>query len=513
MKHFGKHLTSTTADSSISYDKDPPSPTSSTFSKREHVKVFNREGSDDTLPFQNHYQTHLHRRQLSNHRMAESPSNSFSEDDSSAMHSAMQQRHPLHAAPTENGMLLGSTISTPSSIGLPSKYPGSSGHFREHSLENMVMEELQDFDEMFGRDSSTNHPSTSAKGIRSIHSSCDDTGSDNSSEESPSSRIRTEDEKFDDDDDDDLYTLSRDPMQARESNSRKSYFYTAKSAGSTSNADCDDDDDDGSTHDFLSRMHENCDDDDDVLCILSRPQTSTWNARTREVFQHSRTISELSSTSLSTSVYSITEGMPENARNKSAGAIADNDKDRDNNHRRSSSGASTVSRSQTRSRESVHHARNISDLSYMSLSTSAYPPEDILSENPRTARMGTVADEAKSNGTKHRRSLSTSSPIRYRRPQASPWNPNSEESFHHTRDVSELSCMSVSTPAFPPEDILPENPRTESADTDGEKRKGNGTIYRSSSPDAFSTSSKRHRRSRNHALGSSEFYDSILKQL
>merc|ERR1712241_1543089 len=61
-------------------------------------------------------------------------------------------------ATNESGVLVGSTITTAAStIGLPSHYPGSVGHNRVGSLGSSILEEeLQDFDDIFGRIRSDN---------------------------------------------------------------------------------------------------------------------------------------------------------------------------------------------------------------------------------------------------------------------------------------------------------------------------------------------------------------------
>eukprot|EP00536_Pseudo-nitzschia_multiseries_P014564 jgi/Psemu1/311132/fgenesh1_kg.726_\ len=417
MKHFGKQLTTTsTADSNICYHTAPPSPARSTFSTKEHAKTFNQEASSEQLlPFQN--QDYNHNHYPVRHRISVSPNNRFSEGDPPSTSSPTsgfssmrqqhhhhqqqqhQQQHPLHVVnhrPTENEMLVGSTIFTVSSIGLPSKYPGSSGHDREHSLESIVMEELQDFDEIFGQGASASarsdkcptSPNRNRTRSRNSHAINHDCGDDHATTESPPPRIQNEDVNYDDgdddDDDDDLYALSRSPMQARDSQSRKSFLYTSRNSGSASSDEYDDDD---STREFLARIqntYQNCDDDDDDddLCILSRsqalhvPRTSTRPVPVESFHHnHSRNPSELSCTSTSLSL-----------------------------------SASTL-----------------------------YPPEEILVENPtRTESVTTSSDDETKEGHHHRRSSSSGVP-----------------------------------------------------------------------PSSF----KGHRRSRNRALGSSEFFDSILKQL
>lgn len=133
------------------------------------------------------------------HRNPLSPNTSFTETEQRSISSQGDSSSvPQHSA-NETTMLLGSTITTASStIGLPSKYPGSAGHNRINSLESSVLlEELQDFDDIFGQGQ---------------HSSSNNSLNQNKDENDHARDYfvsRSQSDYNDDDDDDDLIVLTQ----------------------------------------------------------------------------------------------------------------------------------------------------------------------------------------------------------------------------------------------------------------------------------------------------------------
>lgn len=348
--HFGNPLITSSPGKNSHYHVAPPSPAGSTFSKNEHVKISNRLPSEQLFLVQHQYQPLRH-------------NTSFFDGDniptttSSSANSSSTIPHPLHVDhATGNSMLLGSTICTGSSIGLPSKYPGSSGHDREHSLESIVLEELQDFDEFFRQDAAISDPYSDSRNKDNKNRSSDDEyGDDNVAKEFPPSRIQTEYKKYDDDDD--LYMFSQSSIGGGDSRSRESYLHRSRNRD-INNSD-DEYDDNNATHEFLSRIqneHQNYDDGDD-LYTLSRSQTGLRDSQSsQESFCHSRTVSELPSIGLSTSPYPSGEIL-EKARTGNAAftaAAADTTDNRSTNHhhhKSSSSGAfASLAKSHRRSR-------------------------------------------------------------------------------------------------------------------------------------------------------------------
>ena len=128
-----------------------------------------------------------------------SPNTSFTEREQQSTSSRGETSSAPRHGPTETTMLLGSTITTGSTIGLPSKYPGSAAHNRINSLESSVLlEELQDFDDIFGQV----QPSFSNN---SLNHNNDKDENDNARE----SLISRSQSDYNDDDDDDLKFLTQ----------------------------------------------------------------------------------------------------------------------------------------------------------------------------------------------------------------------------------------------------------------------------------------------------------------
>ena len=180
--HFGNPLvTASVGNRSINY-KAPPSPVGSTVSKNDlfnSKKLHSRHSIEDIyLSFgpQHHQQQHQHsdRKNVTCGRQGVSPNPSFVRNDS------FMSEHTVTTA--------GSTI------GLPSHYPGSANHHRTSSLDSSVlMEELQDFDDIFGQGQ-----------VPSCHNSLAHS-SDEDETDSLTARIHS----LDYDDDDDLQAFSR----------------------------------------------------------------------------------------------------------------------------------------------------------------------------------------------------------------------------------------------------------------------------------------------------------------
>jgi hypothetical protein len=139
-----------------------------------------------------------------------SPNTSFTEREppSTSSHGDSSFVRPQHAPYETRTQLLGSTITTSSTIGLPSHYPGSVGHNRVNSLESSgLLEELQDFDDIFGQV----EPFSSKNSLNHDNDNNNDKDNDNiehndNGRESFHSKIQN---NYDDDDEDDLNVLSR----------------------------------------------------------------------------------------------------------------------------------------------------------------------------------------------------------------------------------------------------------------------------------------------------------------
>jgi len=194
VNHFGNPLITSTVGNnrSVTLHKAPASPASS-FSKNDLLKSKTPNKQPPEPP-------QLHRRtktpSVSQQWHTMSPTSTFTERMTLSMSSHGDSSSLPQDAPEETIMLVGSTITTGSSIGLPSHYPGSGLHDRMNSLGSSVilLEELQDFDDIFGQ--GQNFSSSSHK--ESSHNI------DNERECNPS-RIQSD---YYEDDDDDLRVLS-----------------------------------------------------------------------------------------------------------------------------------------------------------------------------------------------------------------------------------------------------------------------------------------------------------------
>eukprot|EP00531_Pseudo-nitzschia_arenysensis_P008263 CAMPEP_0116141776 /NCGR_PEP_ID=MMETSP0329-20121206/14557_1 /TAXON_ID=697910 /ORGANISM="Pseudo-nitzschia arenysensis, Strain B593" /LENGTH=240 /DNA_ID=CAMNT_0003636971 /DNA_START=234 /DNA_END=953 /DNA_ORIENTATION=- len=152
--HFGNPIITATVGSknSAGLHKAPPSPVGSTFSKNDLNKTISKQslehlclsfGSRGSMPSSSSYQ-----------HQALSPNLSFSERETLSQNETSFLQH----SPNESIKLVGSTITTDPTIGLPSHYPGSAGHQRVGSLESSVLlEELQDFDDIFEQGQTSTH--------------------------------------------------------------------------------------------------------------------------------------------------------------------------------------------------------------------------------------------------------------------------------------------------------------------------------------------------------------------
>lgn len=185
--------------------KAPNSPDRSTFSKNDLQKP--------NLPQLPHTRGTIAIRTNSspilndNQRYTLSPNPSFTEREPLSTSSQGDCLYmPQHTQQEETGVLVGSTITTASStIGLPSHYPGSVGHNRVGSLgSSILMEELQDFDDIFGQ--TLSHSSDHS--LNYTDNENDVSNKDNRRGSLPP-RNQASYYDDDDDDDDDLNALSR----------------------------------------------------------------------------------------------------------------------------------------------------------------------------------------------------------------------------------------------------------------------------------------------------------------
>lgn len=156
--HFGNPFVTATVgsnDGNSQHGKAPTSP-SSTISRNDNLgsKLTSRQSIEKLMMTKHtkHQQQHLVRRPTTSsfsvdHRGSISPNVSFTEREPPFTTSRRDESPsvPLFV-PNERSILMGSTTAPASTIGLPSHYPGSAGHYRNNSLES---EELQDFDDMF----------------------------------------------------------------------------------------------------------------------------------------------------------------------------------------------------------------------------------------------------------------------------------------------------------------------------------------------------------------------------
>ena len=198
--HFGNPLV--TSSSSVGSNKNidrhckAPSSPGSTFSKNDHQKpkiapAVAEAVSSNLMPQLSHS------RGNSNQRYTLSPNTSFTEREPPSTSSQGDCSSVPQCATHESGVLVGSTITTAAStIGLPSHYPGSVGHNRIGSLGSSILEEeLQDFDDIFGR-------------MRSTDNSLSYTDNENDSIDRIESRPPRSKRIYNDDDDDDLNALA-----------------------------------------------------------------------------------------------------------------------------------------------------------------------------------------------------------------------------------------------------------------------------------------------------------------
>jgi hypothetical protein len=195
VNHFGNPLITSKVGNnnnrSITLHKTPESP-ASTFSKNDILKC-KTPNKHSTEPAQLPRGTKTPSSLQQRHTV--SPTSTFTERMTLSTSSHGDSSSLQQDAPEETIMLVGSTITTGSSIGLPSHYPGSGLHDRMNSLgSSVLLEELQDFDDIFGQGqnfSSSNHKESSHN-------------VDNERECNPS-RIQSD---YYEDDDDDLRVLS-----------------------------------------------------------------------------------------------------------------------------------------------------------------------------------------------------------------------------------------------------------------------------------------------------------------
>mmetsp|Transcript_9341 Transcript_9341/g.19856 ORF Transcript_9341/g.19856 Transcript_9341/m.19856 type:complete len:392 (-) Transcript_9341:257-1432(-) len=345
--HFGNPLITSAAGSNIHHHMAPHSPAGSTVSKNENDNTLKHE---QLMMVQGQCQPL--RRRTTSRGSSSSLNMSYSEEDPPSMFSpafcSSIPHPPLHVAATENSMLLGSTI------GLPSKYPGNSGHDRNQSLESTVLEELQDFEEYFGRSSISSEPYSDSKNKNNRncrHSRNDVCGDENATKEHPLSTIQNKYQNYDADDD--LYTLSRSAigLGLGDAQSRESFHHRSRNHITENNVSDDEygcDGNNATTHQFLSRIqneHQSYDGDDDLVTLF-RSQTGHGDSRSRESFLHSRSVSKMPSTSSRTSLTtpSLSRNPPpeisENTKRK--GNTTSN---RSTNHHHHSSSPSQISSS------------------------------------------------------------------------------------------------------------------------------------------------------------------------
>lgn len=215
--HFGNPLITATLGSNSSvalHNKAPTSP-GSTFSKNDLLNskttTSQQQQSIEHVFVEQHQYQHLHQPQVVSkgtiscsfsvfqRHTTMSPNTSFTEREPPSTSSCQCDSsfaQPQHAPCETSIQLLGSTITTPSMIGLPSHYPGTAGHVRMNSLESSVLlEELQDFDDIFGQGQ-----------LASSNNSLNHENDEHNVNGRESSRSKIQNEY---DDDDDLNALSR----------------------------------------------------------------------------------------------------------------------------------------------------------------------------------------------------------------------------------------------------------------------------------------------------------------
>lgn len=197
--HFGNPLVTSTNsvgnNKNIDRHSKAPSSPGSTFSKNDHLKpkiVAEATVSSNLMPQLSNS------RGNNNQRYTLTPNTSFTEREHVSTSSQGDCSSIPQCATHETGVLVGSTITTAAStIGLPSHYPGSAGHNRIGSLGSSIFEEeLQDFDDIFGR-------------VRSTDNSLSYTDNENDSIDRRESLPPRSERLYNADDDDDLNAMSR----------------------------------------------------------------------------------------------------------------------------------------------------------------------------------------------------------------------------------------------------------------------------------------------------------------
>ncbi|VEU42311.1 unnamed protein product [Pseudo-nitzschia multistriata] len=346
--------------SSNNYNATPLSPGGSTISKNDDAKgvATKRELPTNSVgmhPFASPFSSHRVDRTCKSYTSANtSLLDGYGEHDLSTTLSSSIPL-PLHV-PTmvANGCstVLGSTISTSSnssSIGLPTKYPGSASHDRDNSLESIVMEELQDFDDIFGKSCTISGEASSS--VKCSKNRCGDNAITNNV--SPS-RIQTGHQNYDDDDD--LYTLSQSPRAVYDSPCQEeSLLHRSRNHGdgnACSNIASDDEYDhkNATTCEFLSRIqieHQKNEEADD-LELPSHQSFPTSRAATDRRPSSGSIGYEFSASSPYPSVESLVKSKSTNHSNSSP----------NHRHQRSSSSSGLLSASSTSSTKSHRRSSN-----------------------------------------------------------------------------------------------------------------------------------------------------------
>jgi len=222
--HFGNPLITATvgSNSSIALRSKAPTSPGSTFSKNDlqNSKTTKKQQLQSAEHLFVGQHQHLYQREVLSHGTIPCSSASFQRHATMSPNTSFTEREPpstssqgdssfvrpQHAPYETRIQLLGSTISTCSTIGLPSHYPGSAGHHQVNSLESSVLlQELQDFDDIFGQV----QPFSSKNSLNHDNNNDNDSYKHNDDgRESFRSKIQNNYDD-DDDDDDDLNVLSR----------------------------------------------------------------------------------------------------------------------------------------------------------------------------------------------------------------------------------------------------------------------------------------------------------------
>mmetsp|Transcript_18612 Transcript_18612/g.46185 ORF Transcript_18612/g.46185 Transcript_18612/m.46185 type:complete len:297 (-) Transcript_18612:123-1013(-) len=199
--HFGNPLITATVGSK-SNNKSPPSPVGSTFSTNEFLnsKKTSKESLEHLCLSFGSPRSSMPSSSSPSQHQALSPNLSFSEREMTSS----QNDHAQHTRSSVTSLkLVGSTITTGPTIGLPSHYPGSAGHQRVGSLESSVLlEELQDFDDIF------EHVQASTPRNSPTHHSNSPTHND-TDDENERNEILTRKRQDEYDEEDDLQSFAR----------------------------------------------------------------------------------------------------------------------------------------------------------------------------------------------------------------------------------------------------------------------------------------------------------------